>query len=493
MEGQQLFAGEKPIAPKAMASETTVEDVRNLTGNAVTTAQQLLNEITFRITEILLEKSAVAGWALQEKKPDYTAGEVGADEEGSARNALEAAKEYADSTYRQATGYTNQKIAELVNGAPETLDTLKEIADAMAENEDVVTALQEAIGSKASDVEMQAHIFNAAIHVTQSEKDKWAGYEQQIAQVFQFVSDGKALVASAITGRGVATAADAAFQVMAENIGSLSLPTGNAAAGHVLAGRTFSNAGGTGLTGTMTNRGAVTQSLAAGQSYTIPAGYHNGGGKVTANALAGQTSATAAAGNITKGKTAWVNGKKITGTGADNTAQYNAGVAAADACVNTNSTNYKTGYNAGVTAADARANPSSVNYQSGYNAGVAAVRIKETALALSLLSGNGGTIITSGDINYAGARFLKISYKYVSANREACVIKFYRGGTVYRQQYLPKGYSAGSSLETSGLVAIVDVSSIGGVANFQIFPDNGSSGRTDAGTYTIQSMTLYSI
>ncbi|MFR6279938.1 MAG: hypothetical protein ACLUKK_01945, partial [Lacrimispora saccharolytica] len=36
-------------------------------------------------------------------------------------------------------------------------------------------------------------------------------------------------------------------------------------------------------TGSMANRGAVNQSLAINGSYTIPAGYHNGSGKVTQN------------------------------------------------------------------------------------------------------------------------------------------------------------------------------------------------------------------
>ena len=51
-------------------------------------------------------------------------------------------------------------IANLINGAPTTLDTLKEIADALAENEDVVEALEAAIGTKAnaSDVYTKAQI-----------------------------------------------------------------------------------------------------------------------------------------------------------------------------------------------------------------------------------------------------------------------------------------------------------------------------------------------
>lgn len=66
--------------------------------------------------------------------------------------------------------------------------------------------------------------------------------------------------------------------------------------------------------GSMVNRGAVTQTLNAGGSYVIPAGYHNGSGKVTANSLANQTSATATAAQILNGQTAWMNGVKYTGT-----------------------------------------------------------------------------------------------------------------------------------------------------------------------------------
>ena len=88
---------------------------------------------------------------------------------------------------------------------------------------------------------------------------------------------------------------------------------GNATAAQVLSGRTFSTSSLSNETGTMANRGAVTSSLNAGGSYTIPAGYHNGSGKVTANALSGQTSGTAVAADIVTGKTAWVNGSKITG------------------------------------------------------------------------------------------------------------------------------------------------------------------------------------
>lgn len=96
--------------------------------------------------------------------------------------------------------------------------------------------------------------------------------------------------------------------------GTLEL-TGNAGTGDVLSGKTFYNTNPKSkLTGTMANRGAVSSSLNCGGTYTIPAGYHNGSGKMTANSLASQTSGNAGAGHILSGKTAYVNGSKITGT-----------------------------------------------------------------------------------------------------------------------------------------------------------------------------------
>lgn len=87
-----------------------------------------------------------------------------------------------------------------------------------------------------------------------------------------------------------------------------------AAAAQILSGYEVLDQHGIKLTGIMEDNGAVSQALNAGGSYTIPAGYHNGSGKVTSNSLASQTSATAAAADIASGKTAWVNGSKVTGT-----------------------------------------------------------------------------------------------------------------------------------------------------------------------------------
>lgn len=62
--------------------------------------------------------------------------------------------------------------------------------------------------------------------------------------------------------------------------GTLSL-SGNANAAQVLSGYTFYKTDPKSkITGTMTNRGAVSTTVAPGGSYTVPAGYHNGSGKV---------------------------------------------------------------------------------------------------------------------------------------------------------------------------------------------------------------------
>lgn len=80
------------------------------------------------------------------------------------------------------------------------------------------------------------------------------------------------------------------------------------------------------VTGTMPNNGEQSATLKCGQSKQIPAGY-TPGGTVTAADLASQTGANAAANQISSGKTAWVNGKKVTGTLTERGQYQNGGAA----------------------------------------------------------------------------------------------------------------------------------------------------------------------
>ena len=60
----------------------------------------------------------------------------------------------------------------------------------------------------------------------------------------------------------------------------------------VLDGVSFHLSDGYQLTGTMPDRGAITLELSAGQSFSIPYGYHNGGGVISASASGGSSPQT---------------------------------------------------------------------------------------------------------------------------------------------------------------------------------------------------------
>lgn len=123
-----------------------------------------------------------------------------------------------------------------------------------------------------------------AINVVEPLFSIFANYNKQIAEMKANFTDGVDSIYNAIVSAGTTPKSKALADVVA------SIPdivknkrVGTATAAQVLTGYTFSNNGNTGLSGSMANRGAVSQTIKAGGSYTIPAGYHNGGGKVSAS------------------------------------------------------------------------------------------------------------------------------------------------------------------------------------------------------------------
>ena len=85
--------------------------------------------------------SDVPAWAKEKTKPSYTKSEVGL---GNVDNTADADKPVSAAqrqeiyySFCQSNAYTDDKIAELIDGAPETMDTIKEVADAIAEHKEM--------------------------------------------------------------------------------------------------------------------------------------------------------------------------------------------------------------------------------------------------------------------------------------------------------------------------------------------------------------------
>lgn len=78
----------------------------------------------------------------------------------SAKKALigEGTVAASDDTIKGAKKYADEKVAALVDGAPEALDTLDELAAALKDNKDIVTVLEQAIGNKAAQDDLDDHI-----------------------------------------------------------------------------------------------------------------------------------------------------------------------------------------------------------------------------------------------------------------------------------------------------------------------------------------------
>lgn len=121
--------------------------------------------------------SDVSAWAKSSTKPSYTKSEVGlgnVDNTSDTSKPVSTAQQTAiDTAYANANKYTDKKVADLIGSAPETMDTLEEVAAAIQKNKDVEKALNEAIGKKANQTELDTHTSNSTIHITASERTNW--------------------------------------------------------------------------------------------------------------------------------------------------------------------------------------------------------------------------------------------------------------------------------------------------------------------------------
>lgn len=95
-----------------------------------------VNDLPFATDNKVPTSRKVNGKALS-SDITLSAGDVGADASGSAAGALTSAKAYTDTA-----------VANLVDSAPEALNTLGELATALSEHEDAYDALLETVGRK---------------------------------------------------------------------------------------------------------------------------------------------------------------------------------------------------------------------------------------------------------------------------------------------------------------------------------------------------------
>lgn len=92
----------------------------------------------------------------------HTAAEVGA-----------TTQTYVDNQIKDAKSYTDTKVAGLVDSAPETLDTLNELAAALGDDPNFATTMATELGKKATKSELNTHTSNTTVHITDTERSSW--------------------------------------------------------------------------------------------------------------------------------------------------------------------------------------------------------------------------------------------------------------------------------------------------------------------------------
>ena len=114
-----------------------------------------------------------------------------------AHNSSETAHPYIRSLITNylstAKGYADEKIAALIGSAPEILDTLGELADAIVNNQEAVTAIDNAISQKLGKTEAQ-NLYVALqgyVAYSQAEKNKLAGIQANANNFPDAPSDNK--------------------------------------------------------------------------------------------------------------------------------------------------------------------------------------------------------------------------------------------------------------------------------------------------------------
>jgi hypothetical protein len=125
-----------------------------------------------------------------------------ADEAGRAvaaeASVLTDAKAYADALNNAARAYTDQKVADLVDGAPETLNTLHELAAALRENPEVLTALEAQITAQIT--ALRNDLVTEAVRALDAEQALEAAVAREVADRAAAIGAEAAARETAVSG-----------------------------------------------------------------------------------------------------------------------------------------------------------------------------------------------------------------------------------------------------------------------------------------------------
>lgn len=147
-----LFNGDKVSADKLPVATATAKGIASF-GAGLSVANGAVTAVTATAT---VKGIAAFGSGLSVSNGTVTVPTATASAKGIASfgSGLKVANGAVTVDFKAANDYTDGKIADLIGGAPETYDTLKEIADYISDHASVETALNDAIGKKANSADV---------------------------------------------------------------------------------------------------------------------------------------------------------------------------------------------------------------------------------------------------------------------------------------------------------------------------------------------------
>ena len=155
---------------KATTAESNSAEALNTANGAYLTSVAALSDVQAAVN------AAIDATRAAEVATELSEEAIAMAEGYAAAITSKASIDYVDNAvstqYNESVKYTNAKVAELIDSAPETLDTFKEIADAFAEDQEVLNTLNAAIGLKANQTALDAtNTKVTALETNKADKD----------------------------------------------------------------------------------------------------------------------------------------------------------------------------------------------------------------------------------------------------------------------------------------------------------------------------------